>query len=532
LNRTTNWIIGSVLGILVTSLLIATAPHMGVTWDEPAYIAAAESYIAWFDRLFDDPARALRDRTITRYWQINHEHPPLNKVWGGLFWRLTRPLLDQLTAHRVGNMILVGLLVVLLYVLVADQVSPIAGGAAVAALITMPRFFFHAHLAALDVPAAVTVFGTTFIFWRTRDDPAFQTDVFLGIAWGVAIATKINALFVPPIFLLWALIFGRRRYLFRRLVVMGALGLVLFLAVWPWLYHQFWPRLIEYVLFVTVDHWQIAQFYLGQTYLPPPWHFPFVMILVVVPLTTTLLYLLGLGCTMAARTQRPFGALLMLSAVLPLVALATGQSVVYDNERLFMPAFPFLAALAGIGFDAVLAFLWRRFRPPAKIGPALAIAAAAVLLFIPPVVRAGDLYPHLLSYYSAGIGGLGGAVRLGLETTYWCETYNEALSYLNTHAAPQSAIWVELWSHDVLFYYQILGRLDPDLRIRWPSRGSSVFDHPGLTGHQNRIDQADFVVIQYRQTGFDDRIRAFLREREPVYRLDHRGIPLLEIYVR
>ena len=265
----TNWMVGIVLGIFVTSLLIATAPRIGVTWDEPAYIAAAESYIAWFDRLAHNPGDALRDQTLTRYWRLNHEHPPLNKIWSGLFWRLTHTLFDELTAHRVGNMILVGILVMLLYVLVADQVSPIAGGAAVAALITMPRFFFHAHLAALDVPAAVTVFGTIFVFWRTKDDPALKADVALGLVWGVAMATKINALFVPPILLSWVLIFGRRRCLFRRLVAMGALGLVIFLAIWPWLYYQFWPRLIEYVLFVTVDHWQIPQFYLGQSYLPP-----------------------------------------------------------------------------------------------------------------------------------------------------------------------------------------------------------------------------------------------------------------------
>ena len=29
---------------------------------------------------------------------------------------------------------------------------------------------------------------------------------------------------------------------------------------------------------VTVGHWDISQYYLGQLYTRPPWHYPFVMI--------------------------------------------------------------------------------------------------------------------------------------------------------------------------------------------------------------------------------------------------------------
>ena len=30
----------------------------------------------------------------------------------------------------------------------------------------MPRYFFHAHLAALDVPATVTIFAVIYLFWN------------------------------------------------------------------------------------------------------------------------------------------------------------------------------------------------------------------------------------------------------------------------------------------------------------------------------------------------------------------------------
>jgi len=40
------------------------------------------------------------------------------------------------------------------------------------------------------------------------------------------------------------------------------------------------------------------------------------------------------------------------------------------------------------------------------------------VLFAPHLTITAHMYPHLLSYYSEAVGGLRGATRLGLETTY------------------------------------------------------------------------------------------------------------------
>ena len=77
--------------------------------------------------------------------------------------------------------------------------------------------------------------------------------------------------------------------------------------------------------------------------------------------------------------------------------------------RLFLGAFPFLALLAGKGLDLALGILpglfWR-----------LGAGALALFLTLPGIVR---MDPCLLSYYSPLVGGLKGAERLGMETTYW-----------------------------------------------------------------------------------------------------------------
>jgi 4-amino-4-deoxy-L-arabinose transferase-like glycosyltransferase len=522
------------LAMLAVVLLTATAPDIGLTWDEPAYIAASESYAAWLGELVTHPGYALSAEGIRYYWTPNNEHPPLDKVWSGLIWSVARHIFDDLTAHRLGNILLVGALVAMVYLMVATQHGPTAGLAAAGTLFTMPRFFFHAHLAALDVPAAFAVFAVVFFFWYTKDRPGPRWDIGLGLVWGLALATKINAVFVPPTLLLWILIFQHRSYLLRRLVLMGLIGAPFSLMLWPWLYYEPVERLLEYLGFVTIHHWEIGQWYLGRFYMPPPWHFPFVITFAVVPLTLTILYIIGIARVVRGKRTLALGWLFILCALVPMLALTTGRSMVYDNDRLFMPSFPYLAALAGLGFDWLTRGLWQvihRVARPVWERP-LAWAVAGIV-FAPHIVHALGLYPHLLSYYSESIGGLPGATRLQLETTYWCETYFEAFPYLNAYAQPRDIIWVQGWSYDVLLYYQLQGKLRRDLRVAWPLGAQTVFERTGIRGHRASIWEADFVVLQYRQTGFDSTIRDWLRDRpKPVYQLSHQGIPLLEIYAR
>jgi 4-amino-4-deoxy-L-arabinose transferase-like glycosyltransferase len=447
---------------------------------------------------------------------------------------VARFALDDLTAHRLGNMLLAGALVALVYLMIAPSYGRVAGLVASGALFTMPRFFFHAHLAALDVPAAFAVFVTVFFFWQTKDRPELRWSIGLGVIWGLGLATKVNAVFVLPVLFLWVAIWRRESsFLFHRLMVMGLVGVPCSLIVWPWLYHESVERMWEYVLFLTFDHWEIGQWYLGRFYMPPPWHFTIVMVLAVVPLVLTVLYVVGITRTVVEKRERALGGLLVIGALMPLVVLALGQSMVYDNERLFIPSFPYLAALAGIGFD----WTWRSLRKAATraIPPARARVLVLVVLiatFIPHITSAIRVYPHLLSYYSEAVGGLSGAARLGLEHTYWCETYFEALPYLNAHGEPGDRVWVQNWSHDVMFYYQLHGDLRPDLQIIWPQGGWTMFMYEGMQGVRGTIWDADYVVLQYRQTGFNKDVVDWLSDREPVYSLSHQGVPLLEIYTR
>lgn len=535
-----NGAIAAVLVCLTAVILTITAPATGLTWDEPAYISSSESYMDWFGALVKNPSTAIKTDTIDPYWTATHEHPPLDRVWSGMIWSLTRRVFDDLTAHRLGNILLAALLVGVLYFMVADAYGKPAGLFAAGALMSMLRFFFHSHLAALDVPVAAAIFFVTFLFWRTIDRKEWWWGPILGFAWGMAESVKLNATFVPIGLVVWFLIFRRKWYIVFRFFLMGIVAMLTFVLVWPWLYHQTWSRILEYINF-HLHHFNIGQWYFGRFYVPPPWHFVFVMLWAVVPLTVMLLVFIGIARAGRGKRDQGLGWLLLISALVPLLTLAIGRTLVYDNERLFMPTFPFLAALAGAGFGWILVGLRKladRIKRPTLVVPATIILAACLLA--PQCITMIGLYPHLLSYYSEGVGGLPGATKMKLETTYWCETYAAAFPYINAHAQPGDRIWVEPWSYDVMIYYQMHGQLRPDVKILNNGWGAqSIFGAGAPQPVFGEYLSADWIIFEYRQSQYEGMggsilfLPDYLKTlKPPVFQVSYQGIPIMELYKR
>jgi len=524
----TDKLIVLLLTIFTILLLVVTAPQIGLTWDEPTYIVAAETYPAWYGELIIRPADALTTEEIVRYWSTSHEHPPLDKVWSGFVWLGARYFFDDLTAHRLGNILIEAGLVSLLFLMVRRQYGRTAGLVAAFALLAMPRFFFHAHLAAIDVPVTAMIFAVVYTFWVGHNDSGFKWTLLLGVAWGLALATKINALFIPSIVLpAWTLLFRRRRYLFIRLALMYLIGIGVFILSWPWLYHDLSKHLIAYVGFMTTGRLPVEQYYFGQLYAPPPWHFPFVITILVVPFSIFLLATLGAVSMLRHRDDRPFGGLLLLGIFVCLVIFTSGMGQVFDDERFMMPVFPYLAALAGVGFIQTVPIVEKFLADRTIYLRRQRLAAIMIIaLFLPHLLLAHDLYPHLLSYYSEAIGGVYGAKFLGLETTYWCETYPEVLTYINLHAMPAAVVYAEC--PDVLIYYQLHGLLRSDLQIADGPDAMPAF--PDFQLNPDTFKEADYVIIQNRQSGFYRDLRSWMQTHKPIYEYRYRQLQLIKVY--
>jgi hypothetical protein len=452
--------LAALAGLAAFALAAAGVDDLGVTWDEPGYLESAKLQVAWLREL---PGRAADGGlavwasadTLERYWHASpyaNPHPPFYKTVAGAAWALFHEQLGDYPAFRLAPAALFGLTVGLLLLWGASAASTAAGAAAAGALVLMPRVFGDAHVAATDMP--LTAFWTlaAWGFWRAQRDRRLAGSLAFGAGWGMALATKFTGILLAAPLVAWGLVAARPRLL-RTLVVGAALAAGLLLALHPWL----WPDPVgRWQAFLqqstTRSEWiPIWTWYLGRVYaFVLPWHHAPVMTLVTVPLP--LLALAGLGAArVVERARRPLALLCLVEIAFFQALMALPSSPGHDGVRLFLPQFPFVALLAGLGFERVLREV--RARVPEGAGASSAAAAAAVVLFVPPAVTLARTHPHELAYYNELVGGAVGAHRRGFESTYWFDAATPDFLRRMERALPAGA---EVWTDPAPWHFREL----------------------------------------------------------------------------
>ncbi len=329
-----------------------------------------------------------------------------------------------------------------------------AGACAALSLGLMPRLFAHAHIASIE--SLVGLFFTWTVFatadrWpramcecgsspqtRSRWSIPWKPVVITGILLGLTLLTKIQAVLFPIPFSLWAIWrFGRRGLV--GVAAVGAISALVMFAGWPWLWIAPLQHAREY--FVPADRAHLNCWYLGQKFLDSevPWHYPFVMFAVTVPLGLHILGLWGVFVAFRSAKGHPFAErkatdLLLAVMLFPLLLFAAPGMTVYDGERLFLVSFPLWAVCIGRGASDIYgrAKLQRSHEsqshalPRLRLGRSLALPAVLFLLLSESYTLV-TLHPCQLSYYNWLVGGLRGAHALGFESTYWGDSITRSM---------------------------------------------------------------------------------------------------------
>lgn len=235
-----------VLGVGTFALLFFTSEDVGVARDEGIYINAAEVYQRYVAEVEKHPHLRKDRRTIDSYYRVNAEHPPGTKHLYGLSWRYlhrcnchrttprTRPgkpphakswgVVDDLTALRLPAMVAAGLLAAFLFLFGTIAFGRFAGFVAVVAYVSLPRVFFHSHLAGLDAPITAVMFITVYAYYRALH--SWRWSLAAGPIFGLALLTKFNAFFLPLLLIVhygWA---SRRDFRHPLLAAVGLLSLL------------------------------------------------------------------------------------------------------------------------------------------------------------------------------------------------------------------------------------------------------------------------------------------------------------------
>ena len=293
-------------------LLVATASN-GYVRDEGFYFRAAREYNAWS---FD-----FSDAGLTKTFGYNTEHPGFVKILMGITWRsahVALNLCNGATGFRLGAIFIVATGAAFTYLFAVElsarrtrwRENSAAIGAmphprataliALVFLFSAPHVFYHAHLACFDGPIMALIIASTYAFWRSTESKHWIIPAC--VLWGLALATKHNAVFTLAGFCLAAAIVRWRKPPLS-LLLMPVIGLIVFYIFYPYGWWHPLERIGAYYNYhAHHEHYPVDFF--GTLYVKPPFPvgYAFRMTALTVPFVTLVLGVVGLA--KIARTAR------------------------------------------------------------------------------------------------------------------------------------------------------------------------------------------------------------------------------------
>jgi 4-amino-4-deoxy-L-arabinose transferase-like glycosyltransferase len=524
-------ITAAALLILGTALALWMQADVGIARDETVYMRAGTRYADWWiDTLQGDM------RPIDQTWggkmagDNNPEHPPLMKTLFGLSEKLlhdTFGIADEQTAYRAPSALFLGILVALVFLFAARVWDYETGLVAAALALLLPRGLFHAGLACFDAPIATLWFATLYAYWRSLESNRWA--IAAGVLFGLALATKHNALILPFVvylhFLAVVVLADRRQQplppWFGPIALM--LGPIVLVIVWPFLWKAPIARTTEWIEF-HLHHTHYNFEYLGRNWNAPtfPRHVALVTTLFTVPVVTLAAGALGAGVLgvrawrrESADARRAPGLLLLLSMGAAMGPFFLGSTPIFGAEKHWSPA------IASICIAAAVGIVWAARRAAAIAPPRFAAAFVAVLGGLAVAASATEVavsHPYALTHYNALAGGAPGGADLGMNRQFWGVSARGVLPWIGSQ--PQGTVY----AHDASPAWNLYAKWG----LLWPGypesgrreeQGIARSDY-ALVIHELHFNRHDYLIWEDYGTV------------QPAYVLTTDGVPIVSVYQR
>ncbi|MCL2305378.1 MAG: glycosyltransferase family 39 protein [Planctomycetaceae bacterium] len=515
--------------------LLATSQMLPLTWDEGESIDRANKIAAWFQ-----VERPLSRDSIREHWVFTTQiegHPAGYGIVIAAGHAVSHSILPPKTAYRFGPMFLFAVALGAVFRKIEKNVDFRAALFAVLAILLTPRLFAHAHIAACDS----TLTACWLLAWACFDLKTSRKTIIWGIFLGLTFSAKFTGwIAIVPFFL--SLFFSQRHKAHKEISENStplcpsclcerkksllhfaygfAVALLTFFVLNPPLW---WEPIHGFCQFFTLnmsrENFNISILFLGRMYNldhPLPWYNTIVWVAITVPGGFLVLLFYGIGHGFVKRNQIVLSLILHAGSLL--VVRAIPGTPPHDGVRLFVTAFAFLAILTGIGAAALTSVRLRRFR----VGLYL-----VTLIYVTAMFNLYWYAPQWLSYYNAVVGGLPGAVRAGMEPTYyWDSLDKEVADWLAANVKPDETVLFSASSKKTLALQRQWGELRTDFYRK---------DAEYQKGKTIR-----YYVLQRRPSGEYAADQRLIKQAKPVYTktIRHSGfgwwklddVPILEIY--
>ena len=566
-------LIAAALATLAFSLVFSAQKDQGVVRDEVVYMAHGSKYADWWLAFISGTDGMVSEQAITKHFggpsptSNNREHPPLMKTLFGLSHRLFYKSLrwtDELSAYRLPSVAMNALLIALIFLFCADLFGTGVGFIAALCTLFLPRALFHAGLACFDA-SVVTMWMAALIAYHraVRWRGSFIT---AGVVFGLALATKHNALMLPAVVgvhYLYLAGYSQREALLEApglrakflalwrgfwrvrpsvILSLAVIGPLVFIALWPWLWFDTIDHIGDWVRF-HLEHVHYNFEYLGENLnsSPYPWHVPIVTTLFTVPVAVLLAAVCGAGAHIRTLIDRrrdpdspgdPSSAVILLLGLSMLVAMGPffiGRAPIFGAEKHWAPAIPALCILAALGVTAAAELAIDRLRQlgvvraeRVRLAGILVSVALAGLVIGAAVSETAAAQPYALSHYNALAGGAPGGADLGMNRQFWGYSARGVLPFLDARASERDGPLL-VYSHDAsptIGWYHRLGLLDPKVKDSGLEQSGVRKSRYAIVVHELHFNRHDYMIWDSYGTV------------QPVFVLRFQGVPIVSVYAR
>ncbi len=483
---------------VVVGLGFVLVPSIGVSWDEPDNIYAGGVYWNFFvqggdPRVFEQaniPTSSYFGNTIYSQNTDLHRYPPVPNYVGTAISAIARSAGWGNTAVAImrsfhwATVLFFALLTVTVFrfgrLLGLNYGASLFG--ALGALF-YPTLFGYGFSNLKDT-AQAAMFTLTLYYLVRAELVASKKDLLVGGAlWGLALATKFNAIYVPIIWGLWFLVLGKRRAMPVRVLTVVAIGLVTSFLVWPYLWFDPVGRSLSVIRYFTSVGEGFAIFWNGQLFHvgigQPLWWYPWANLVVVTPLPILILSIIGtVAVGFGLLRGKKLHSVLLIWLVVPFLRAMLPRAAFYDGLRHFLEVLPAVILLAAEGLD-IFARQWR------KTATVVAVVTIGYLIFVNIT-----LFPYSSGYYNE----LARNANTNFDRDIEALSVGEAMDWLhNRYGAVR--VWARIGGH--LAWY-------------WVRSGDTYVYGP---------ETADFIILVNKSSHITR--PDFEKYIGPAFRLDH-----------
>lgn len=513
--------ISILLFLFLTALHLAISPAYSINWDFGHVFYAGLKHLqipATEELYWKLPFRAPdpRNMTTTPFGAFQTSLPALGYI---VFTRMLHVLPFD-TAFSLPAIFggILGIIIFFLFLTLATHKIEI-GLIGALFLATYPRFFGDMHTNVKDIPTAAFFTLTILFLYFAVQTRKTRYLVATALSFAITFHFKINAIFLPPIgllFILFVLFSKAKENLVRPIVKLKiahffpfiSLGFLAFICT-TLLWIFFWRedplgQFLYMIKFFQDNTSSIEVLLFGNWFCSTktvPTYYPYLYLAIVTPLPILLFVILGFiqATYKTIRKNDALSALLLIWFFVPLLRYISPQTGVIDGIRHFQEVIYPMLALSSLSFYTLVQKLPKNIK---------GISYGGIFCYL--IITLAIYHPYQLSYYSELVGGIWGAYK-NFDVDYWGISQKAAIEWLNQNAPENSIVHIAMTGDTAAMY------LRPDLRDKVNSTW---------------FDQADYVVVLNRQSFFYRYwwLWEYFLRRKTAHVVTLHGVPMTWIY--